>query len=223
MTSLLERNRNTQKDYYSNKIKETMEIKLQCGDTITIPEGCKAIVKDGSVVFEKEEQKDQEFKDGDVLTSLFDNKVVFIFREDESKQKYNKNGYYVCHICVSHSIGYTIEVPTKDSLSFCGHKDDVRLATNEEKQILFDKMKEQGLQWNAEKKEVEKVRWRAKKGDRFYCFDTDFSVLDGLEEGSKLDDSSWRSYNYFRTSEQTKEAAKRVREALRQYHEEIGE
>ena len=68
-----------------------MEIKLQCGDTITILEGCKAIVKDGSVVFEKEEE--QEFKDGDVLTSLFDNKVVFIFKEDESKQKYNKNGY----------------------------------------------------------------------------------------------------------------------------------
>ncbi len=41
-----------------------MEIKLQCGDTITIPEGCKAIVKNGSVVFErekKEEAKTQDF------------------------------------------------------------------------------------------------------------------------------------------------------------------
>jgi len=41
---------------------------LQCGDTITIPEGCKAIVKDGSVVFEKEEKEEvQEFKDGDIV------------------------------------------------------------------------------------------------------------------------------------------------------------
>ena len=64
-----------------------MKVELQCGDTITIPEGCKAIVKDGSVVFEKEEQKEQEFKDGDVLTSLFDNKVIFIFKEDELRQK----------------------------------------------------------------------------------------------------------------------------------------
>ena len=31
-----------------------MEIKLQCGDSITIPEGCKAIVKDGCVVIERE-------------------------------------------------------------------------------------------------------------------------------------------------------------------------
>lgn len=116
-----------------------MEITLKAGDSLQIPEGCKAVIKDNVLVFEKEkkeEAKTQEFKDGDVLTSLFDNKVVFIFREDESKQKYNENGYYVCHIYVSDSAGYAIEVPTKDSLSFCGHKDDVRLATNEEKQLF---------------------------------------------------------------------------------------
>lgn len=203
-----------------------MEVKLKAGDSLNIPEGCKAVIKDNVVVIEKEkkeEAKTQDFKDGDVLTSLFDNKVVFIFKEDESKQKYNKNDYYVCHIYVSYSAGYVIEVPTKDNLSFCGHKDEVRLATNKEKQFLFDKMKEQGLLWNAGEKRVEKVRWRAKKGDRFYCFDTDFSVLDGLEEGSKLDDSSWRSYNYFRTAEQVKEAIKRMKQELRKYHDEIGE
>lgn len=48
-----------------------MKVELQCGDSITIPEGCKAIVKDGSVVFEKEDKEEvQEFKDGDVLVSV---------------------------------------------------------------------------------------------------------------------------------------------------------
>ena len=47
-----------------------MKVELQCGDKIAIPEGCKAIVKDGSVVFEKEE-KEQEFEDGDVLYSTY--------------------------------------------------------------------------------------------------------------------------------------------------------
>lgn len=42
-----------------------MEVKLKAGDSLQIPEGCKAIVKDGSVVFEKENV--QEFKDGDIL------------------------------------------------------------------------------------------------------------------------------------------------------------
>ena len=38
-----------------------MEIKLQCGDTITIPKGCKAVIKYGCVVFEKEEKREQEY------------------------------------------------------------------------------------------------------------------------------------------------------------------
>ena len=203
-----------------------MEIKLQCGDSITIPEGCKAIIKDGSVVFEKEEKeeaKTQDFKDGDVLTSLFDNKVVFIFKEDESKQKYNKNDYYVCHIYVSSSIGYTIEVPTKDSLSFCGHKDEVRLATNKEKQFLFDKMKEQGLLWNAEEKRVEKIRWRAKKGKAYCRIGLGGGVFYEIDRRTNADNVFYDTLNYFHTEEQKREAIKRVRETLRNYHEELGE
>lgn len=203
-----------------------MKVELQCGDTITIPEGCKATIKDGSVVFEKEEKeeaKTQDFKDGDVLTSLFDNKVVFIFKEDESKQKYNRNDYYVCHIYVSSSIGYTIEVPTKDSLSFCGHKDEVRLATNKEKQFLFDKMKEQGLLWNAGEKRVEKIRWRAKKGCIYHRLTCYLRSTNERDDYQTWDQECHDSYNYFHTEEQTKEAAKRVKETLRKYHEEIGE
>ena len=203
-----------------------MIVDFQCGDTITIPEGCKAIVKDGSVVFEREEV--QEFKDGDVLTSLFDNKIVFIFREDELKQKDNTNGYYVCHIYVSSSIGYTIEVPTKDSLSFCGYKEDARLATNKEKQFLFDKMKEQGLLWNAGEKRVEKIRWRAEEGNIYYYVNNEMYVSStrSPKVGECLYDyegRSFLSYNYFRSIEQAEEAARRMKETLRKYHEEIGE
>lgn len=194
-----------------------MEIKLQCGDTITILDGCKAIIKDGSVVFEKEE-KLQDFKDGDVLTLMSDNKVVFIFKEDELKQKDNKNGYYVCH-----TSDYVIDVSTKDSLFFCGHKDDVRLATNEEKQFLFNKMKEQGLRWNAEEKRVEKIRWRAKKYEKYYFFDANLLVRSIDDTYSTFDNELWDALNSFRTKEYTAEAAKRVKEVLRKYHEEIGE
>lgn len=193
-----------------------MKVELQNGDRITIPSGCKAIVKDGSVVFEKEEV--QEFKDGDVLTSVFNNKVVFIFKEDELKQKDNKNGYYVCL-----TDDYVIDVPTKDSLSFCGYKEDARLATDEEKQLLFDKMKKTGLKWNAEGKRVEKIRWRAKKGGDYYFFDVNLTVKSIDDTYSTFDNELWDALNYFRTHEQTEEAAKRVKETLKKYHEEIGE
>ena len=42
-----------------------MKVELQCGDKITIPEGCRAVIKDGSVVFEKvKEENKEEFKRG---------------------------------------------------------------------------------------------------------------------------------------------------------------
>ena len=203
-----------------------MEVKLKAGDSLNIPEGCKAIVKDNVVVFEKEkkeEAKTQDFKDGDVLTSLYDNKVVFIFKEDESKQKYNKNDYYVCHIYASYSAGYVIEVPTKDSLSFCGHKEDVRHATDEEKQLLFDKMKKQGLKWNAEEKRVEKIRWRAKEGEEYFMIEADVKVKAYRDDNDEDDNLLYNALNYFHTQDQTEEAAKRVKEMLKKYHEEIGE
>lgn len=98
-----------------------------------------------------------------------------------------------------------------------------RHATEEEKQILFDKMKEQGLQWNAEEKRVEKIRWRAKKDGDYYFINVDLTVKSIDDTYSTFDNKLWNALNYFHTEEQTAEAAKRVREALRQYHEEIGE
>ena len=193
-----------------------MKVELQNGDRITIPEGCKAIVNGNEVVVEKEEKeeaKTQEFKDGDVLTSLFDNKVVFIFKEDELKQKDNRNGYYVCH-----TADYVIDVSTKD-----GHKKDVRLATDKEKQFLFDKMKEQGLQWNAEEKRVEKIRWRARLDGDYYYFTPGGLVMIGTEYQDNHSEDVWEFGDHFRTEEQTKEAVKRVKETLRKFHEEIGE
>ena len=135
-----------------------MEIKLQCGDTITIPEGCKATIRDGSVVFEKEE-KLQDFKDGDVLCSVY-NSTMVIFKEMHED---NSNRFYT-HYNTNHSSNEK------------WNKDAFRLATEEEKQLLFDKMKEQGLKWNAEEKRVEKIRWRAKRGEYNYWIDVNLVI-----------------------------------------------
>ena len=191
-----------------------MKVELQAGDTITIPEGCKAVINDGSVVFEKV----QDFKDGDVLTLLRNNKAVFIFRKDEAKQKNNENDYYV-----GYTASYYIDVPTKGSPFFYGHKKDVRFATEEEKQFLFNKMKEKGLRWNAEEKRVEKIRWKAKYGEKYYFLNGNFSVDCTTSIDRWFDDIHYNSFCQFRTEEYAKEAAKRVKETLRKYHEEIGE
>ena len=194
-----------------------MKVELQCGDTITIPEGCKAIVKDGSVVFEKEEkEKVQEFKDGDILVSTANGirHNAFIYKVEDKK---GSHSYYI-------GIDICGQLSFDKYLSCRWGNYDLSYATEEEKQLLFDKMEEQGLKWNAEEKRVEKIRWRAKSGKCYFSFSgTTFNLCCYTECFAKDDINLYNCGNYFRTQEQTAEAAKRVKETLRKYHEEIGE
>lgn len=185
-----------------------MKIELQCGDSITIPEGCKAIVKGESVEIEKA----QKFKDGDVLVVVIDNvECPFIFFETSTD--------FCCYHIMLRPNGEISRMWffNISELVYTRH------ATEEEKRQLFDKMKEQGWQWNAEKKCVELIRWKAKEGEPIYFVNInqyENIVGNGVVASEEY---MWEIYNYFRTGEQSKEAARRVREVLRQYHEEIGE
>ena len=190
-----------------------MEVKLKAGDSLNIPEGCKAVIKDNVVVFEEEkEENKEEFKRGDVIVSKM-NEILLVDRHS-----FDDRFFLRSFVNIKEDGSFC-----KSSYSLWNELHDWRLATEEEKQLLFDKMKEQGLQWNVEKKRVEKFRWRAKKGyiyHRLTCY---------LRSTHESDDyRTWNqkchdSYNYFHTEEQTKEAARRVKETLRKYHEEIGE
>lgn len=186
-----------------------MKVELQCGDTITIPKGCKAIVKDGSVVFEKEEV--QEFKRGDVIVSKM-NEILLVDR----------------HSFDNHFLRSFVHIQqdgmlSDSSYSLWNENHTWRLATEEEKQLLFDKMREQGLQWNAEEKRVEHIRWRAEEGEEYFSIDTAIQVCNLFEDNEACDNAFYNALNYFHTKEQAEEAARRVKEVLRKFHEEIGE
>lgn len=188
-----------------------MEVKLKAGDSLNIPEGCKAVIKDDVVVFEKE----QEFKDGDILVTIKDNKRrnAFIYKNTDL------NGFH------SYYVGINADglLSVNDSSNSRWGCYDLSYATEEEKQLLFKKMKEQGLKWNAKEKRVEKLRWRADVGVKYYFVDSLLDVLHIKECWSSLCNKHYSARNYFRTEEYAEEAAKRVKETLRKYHEEIGE
>lgn len=190
-----------------------MKVELQCGDTITIPEGCKAIVKGKSVVFEKEE-KVQEFKDGDVLVVVVNGERhnAFIYKSTDAV------GFHLFYAGINADGNLLIN----DSSNGRWGNEILSYATDEEKQELFDKMKEQCLRWNAEEKRVGHIRWRAKKGERYYSINCVMGSIRFIERGDICDNGLWNALVYFRTEEQAKEAVKRVKETLRQYHEEIG-
>lgn len=188
-----------------------MEIKYKSGDTITIPEGCKASIKDGCVVFEKV----QTFKDGDILVITTNKRRsdTFIYAGT------NEEGspYYHVGLDENGNIWVTEEhkYPWGDG--------NLSYATEEEKLLLFDKMKEQGLQWNAEEKKVEKIRWRAEDGKEYYYVGNQGILMVDTEDGYITDKNRYEFSNYFHTEKQAKEAIKRIKETLENYHNELGE
>lgn len=119
-----------------------MEIVLKQGDRLPVPEGCRAVVEGDVILIEREER---DFKDGDIIAK---NKAVAIL-----KGGFN-NGVFRDYACLNFDGKVLISNDAKWSTLSAGW----HIATEEERQLLFDKMAEQGLRWNAEEKRVEKIR-----------------------------------------------------------------
>ena len=188
-----------------------MKVELQYGDTIAIPEGCKAIVKDGCVVIEKA----QEFKDGDILTHMDYQSYPFPFIYKGTDER----GFYLFYV----GIDCIDEIYLPDEENTTWGNGTLRYATEEEKQELFDKLKKEGLRWNAEEKRVEKIKWKAEYGKGYFGIGSQGDLVAYTADGSRFDENLHELGNYFRTKEQAEEAVKRIKEVLRKYHEEIGE
>ena len=181
-----------------------MEIVLKQGDRLPVPEGCRAVVEGDVVLIEREEQ---DFKDGDIIAK---NKAVAIL-----KGGFN-NGVFRDYACLNFDGKVLISNDTEWSTLPAGW----HIATEEERQLLFDKMAEQGLRWNAEGKRVEKIRWRANDKRAYYCIRDQGDVMVNYEAGFPADEDKWEFGNYFRTEELAKKAVEAVRETLRKFHEE---
>ena len=182
---------------------------------ITLPKDCKVsdintTVKDNCIVVEYIPEKKKEFipKDGDIIfteTCTCVCKWVSIFKEeiDRHIQTY-------CDISIpDDSYASTFEG------TLCA-KDDVkemRVATENEKQILFDFLKSKGLKWNKEEKKVEKLRWRAKEGESYYYI-TDNGVICGIDDEFNIDNNRYASGNYFKTVSEAEKYAEKIKKLL---------
>lgn len=155
-----------------------MEIKLNAGDKITIPTGCKATIEDDLIVIEKREQA--EFKDGDILRSKNYNRIVIFSNYDR-----NDKGIFDCYFSSTkdHTTGW---------FTNC-----FRHVTEEEKQAFFDELKAKGLRWNAETKQMERIRKRVEKGKEYLIVNRLGDVVKLVDEHSTFDDMNYNSGNYF--------------------------
>ena len=180
-----------------------MEIKFKKGDSVIIPEGCKAVIKDGVVVFEKAKTN---FKVGEVITC------------DTGEILLVKVGFGDLLSSFVH-IGEDGKLWGVASCIW-NPKYDWRLATDEEKHLLFDKMKEKGLRWNAEEKKVEEIKWQPQNGERYFFVNAYCEIGSIVCFENHIDELLEKVYNQFRTEEQAKKAAEAVRETLRRFHKE---
>lgn len=97
----------------------------------------------------------QDAKDGDVLRLGC---VIAIFKKYIGQEK------CICYCSINENKGF--EIPIEDGEDNVYGCINTTPATKEQRDLLFSKMKEAGYEWDAEKKEVNKlINWRV---DRFY-------------------------------------------------------
>ena len=117
----------------------------------------------------------EDAKDGDVLA---EHETIVLFKKIE--------GLNIRCYCTYHYLGYnpTFYVGTfQNKIPYCP-------ATKEQYDLLFQKMKEAGYEWNAEKKELNKIEqkpdpFKAEHGKYYYCIKDYFSG--GKKQASKGD------------------------------------
>lgn len=176
---------------------------------IDVPEGCRVVsveTTDEMVVvkFEKEEHK---FKENDVITCIDEcYKWIAIYKDEINETSFNAK------------VIYTIQNEMFEKNSWAVYANP-RLATDSEKQLLFDKLKEKCLMFDG--KDI--VRWRAGRFKEYY------SVYgSGLVSLSKdayiIGDEHERRYNigsYFPTKEMAEAFQKQYIELLNNFHKNL--
>ena len=140
-----------------------------------------------------------------------------IFKKVEKWQP--KDGYFVragdCLICIKTVNGMgNCMIPTyfgldeHRKLNFgetYGNNSNLSEMTNSEKQVLLDALAKDGKRWNAEKKQVEPIRWRAEKGGYYFAailLNGEYMPYKIHDTYLKCDDDMYNSGDYFQTSEE---------------------
>ena len=179
-----------------------MELKLNSGDVITIPDDCKAVIKDKVITVEKAVQ---EFKDGDfVVSNDLGVKILMIYKS--KKERYCAN----CHANVC--IGLYENYVSYNDRCTC---DDARIATEEEKQFLLDALHADGKDWDADKKQIVDYRCKPKIGDNYYYIDCFLDIVDDIWSDDRMDDLVYSSGNCFKTKEEAQRYADKFSEILK--------
>ena len=180
-----------------------MEVKIKQGDemldaTIEMINGI-MVVSPKEVKFEP--------KDGDVVYLKSRFKHILIYKE-------STNGYL-------YSFADLLEGRLDiDDNPVCYESKitEIRPATEEEKKLLFDKLKEEGWEWDAEKKELVKLKWKPKADEEYFTpvfthtdtFHTTLCIWEDLPLDTNIYNKKW----CFKTEEECQAFCDRLNDAI---------
>lgn len=179
---------------------------------INVPEGCKVISVEiisvettDKMVVVKFEKEEPEFKENDVITCIDEcYKWIAIYKDEINETSFNAK------------VIYTIQDEMFEKNSWAVYANP-RLATESEKQLLFDKLKEKCLMFDGENI----VRWRAKESECYWYVGNDGVVRDTTDEYNTWDSNEYRAGNYFPTCEMAESFQKQHFELLNNFHENL--
>ena len=118
-----------------------------------------------------------------------------------------------------------VSLDSNDSFEISSYSDAIkwiRLATEEEKKKLFDKLAEEGYEWKPDTKELVKLKWKPKVGEIFYTIagNTCSNNIFFVESYKWVDDSRDNNLYYrrivFKTKDECQEFCNRLNNAINQ-------
>lgn len=141
------------------------------------------VVRDGKAVLER-----KAFRPGDVLSNELGAVVIYAGTE-EGDGIVTYAGYWPEN---------GVFTSVKDT--GWGRMEGFDCAAPEQKAMLFAEIDRRGYVWDAEKLELRRKRWRAKKGERYWHCEfgqEQTRVFSSVEMGRDVDDFRFENENYF--------------------------
>lgn len=184
------------KKTYVNKLPKGMEV-----------ENTEVQVKNGELTVSVYFKNSFNPKDGDFLVSATGN--VFIYSD---KDAVDSNIY-------SSYCGMYAENDSSISTKFSNNwtfKEGCRFATSTEKSSFLKRLeREYNKKWNPETKQLEDIRWRAKKGEEYYTINGALDVVGEFAGACHHEDVLYNRGNYFRTVEAAQKVVDQIKEIFK--------
>lgn len=193
----------------------------------TLKEGCRYATSVEKSEFLRRLEKDYHKKWNaekkcleDIYIPKFGDIVKVITDDNQYKRNYmiciypNKSFYRSNHFFEPPflTLNGRLILDDKGGSTFCT---DIIPASASEKQELFNKLAEAGKKWNPETKQLEDIRWRAKKGKEYYTINGALDVVWEFAGECPHEDVLYNRGNYFRTPEAAQKVVDQIKEILK--------